>query len=209
MNVAIVSESPADEVAVRVLVEAVLEQPVEFVAAPSARPGGIDGALAIIEPTLKWLHYRRRADGLVLVVDAHDSPLHAGEPHLACEAADTCRLCRIRRRIELCRDSLASLPSYGPIPTAVGLAVPAVEAWYLCGKEQNVSENAWVQRRAPYTKERLKELVYGTDRPSLALETECAKREMRRVVADLALLEREFPVGFGALAADLGSWPNA
>jgi hypothetical protein len=94
--------------------------------------------------------------------------------------------------------------------SAVGLAVPAIEAWYLCGREQNVSENAWAQglkeRRRPYTRNRLKELAYGTDRPSLALETSGAIDEMHRVAQDLGQLERKFPVGFGSLLRDLRAW---
>jgi len=96
----------------------------------------------------------------------------------------------------------------------VGLAVPAIEAWYLCGASQRarVSENIWFQAmregRQAYSQSRLKEWVYGTERPSLELATNRGMEEMRRVVGDMARLERTFPAGFGALLRDLQSWPG-
>ena len=88
----------------------------------------------------------------------------------------------------------------------VGVAVPAIEAWYLCGRDASVSEAAWIagqeSGRAPYTRAELKGRVYGTDRPSLPHETACALREVARQGRDLRRLEHDFP-GFAALAADL------
>ena len=46
--------------------------------------------------------------------------------------------------------------------------------------------------------------VYGTDRPSLALEIDRALAEVERHRSDTRRLEHEFP-GFAALAADLRS----
>ena len=86
------------------------------------------------------------------------------------------------------------------------MAVPAVEAWYLCGRDATVNEAAWIEgqksMRLPYTRAQLKARVYGTDRPSLPLETACAVREVQRHVHDSRRLEHDFP-GFAALAADL------
>lgn len=94
----------------------------------------------------------------------------------------------------------------------MGLAVPAIEAWYLAGLDPHVTETAWIvgmqSRRPPFTKAKLKQDVYGTDRPSLALETECAVKQARRLAepGNLELLEKNFPGGFGALAGDVRSW---
>jgi hypothetical protein len=89
---------------------------------------------------------------------------------------------------------------------AVGVAVPAIEAWYLCGRDPAVTEAAWVEGNArgarPYSRAELKQRVYATDRPSLAHEIDCALREVERHRADSRRLEHEFP-GFAALAADL------
>jgi hypothetical protein len=97
-----------------------------------------------------------------------------------------------------------------PFKIALGVAVPAVEAWYRCGVDSHVSEAAWIMGLQsgtyPYTKNGLKQSVYGTDRPPLALETKRAAEEAQRVIQHLALLERLFPAGFGALARDVRSW---
>src|SRR5690606_10072286 len=89
----------------------------------------------------------------------------------------------------------------------VGLAVPAIEAWYLCGTDSSVSEAAWIQGQKkgyqPYTRAELKERVYGTSRPSLQHEIDCALREVQRHRANPRRLEADFPGGFGALARDL------
>jgi len=213
MRVAILSESPADEAAVGILVAAVLGHGVETIRAPGRRSGGISAAIRAVGITLRRLHYRREADALVVVVDANHSAVHTGPVDARCDLAENCRLCRLREEFARVRGTLSPMPGYAPIRTAVGLAVPAIEAWYLCGREPNVSENAWTlarrEGREPYTKAQLKRLVYGTDIPSLRLETECAEREVRRVVDNLTLLERSFAVGFAALAADLRTWPTA
>ena len=95
----------------------------------------------------------------------------------------------------------------------MGVAVPAIEAWYLCGRDPQVTEAAWVEGqargRAPYTRAELKGRVYGTDRPSLPHETRCALDAVRRQGGDLRRLEVDFPNGFGALARDLRSWKPA
>jgi hypothetical protein len=93
---------------------------------------------------------------------------------------------------------------------AVGIAVPAIEAWYLCGQDPQVTELAWMdgqaQGVAPYTRRDLKWRVYGTDRPSLAFEIQRAVECMRRYHRDPRRLEADFPHGFGALARDLRTW---
>jgi hypothetical protein len=52
----------------------------------------------------------------------------------------------------------------------------------------------------------LKELVYGTDRPSLEHETACAVAEARRIIGDLPAIESAFPAGFGLMAREIRSW---
>lgn len=209
MKVAILSEFPADEAAVQILAAAVLDQPVELVEPHFRRAWGFPAALNILATALKWLHYQRPAEALIVVVDSNDSPLHEGPFDEPCPNAAKCRLCKARALLAETRHGLKDVP-YEPIKTAVGLAVPAIEAWYLCGKDTNVSENAWVQamreHRRPYTRRVLKERVYGTSRPNRALETRCATDEMTRVVQDLGRLERQFPVGFGSLLHDLRQW---
>lgn len=209
MRVTILSESPADEAAVRILVEAVMGQRVEWTVPRSRRSGGIDGVLAVLPAVLKELHYQRTADAMVVVIDSNGSPVHPGEVGVRCDAGEECRLCRTRSLVERVQSALKPV-SHGPIVTAVGLAVPAIEAWFLCGKDSNVSENAWVQgqkeKRPPYTRVGLKQTVYGSDRPGLGLETARAIEEMRRVAADIEHFHRKFPIGFGSLLQDIRAW---
>jgi len=210
MNVAILSESAADEAAVRLLVEAVLGQPVELVP-PRYRArgwGAIPDTIAATVPAVYYSH-SGSAEGLVVVLDSNSSPVHTGAVAALCDDV-RCRLCMARRAVARAVGKLRAVVHRGPLRTAVGLAVPAIEAWYLCGNDPNVSENAWVQARAegqrPYPPNQLKERVYGTDRPSLERETACATREAVRIASDLDMLERKFPIGFGALRSALGNW---
>jgi len=209
MKVAILSESQADEAAVRILLEACLGEAVEPLPRPQ-RLHGWNAVFRVLPGLIRGLHFRRRAEHVVVVLDSNRSPVHEGPVDGPCENPDTCRLCMVRRNIDRVMTELSPVPSQEPIRIAVGLAVPAIEAWYLCGKNPNVSENAWVvgmrENRLPYTKAQLKQEAYGTDRPSLALETERATEEMRRVAENLGLLERKFPQGFGALRSDLRRW---
>jgi hypothetical protein len=48
--------------------------------------------------------------------------------------------------------------------------------------------------------------VYGTDRPSLELETKRALEEARRIIQNIKTIETAFPVGFGLMAAETRSW---
>jgi hypothetical protein len=96
------------------------------------------------------------------------------------------------------------------LKVAIGLAVPAIEAWYLVGKEHQVGEAAWIvglqAGKPPFTKRQLKNLVYGTDRPSLEHETQCAVTEARRVIRDVQAIESAFPAGFGLMANEIRCW---
>jgi hypothetical protein len=96
------------------------------------------------------------------------------------------------------------------LKTAVGIAVPAIEAWLLCGLDPEITEQAWLSalgsRNLPHSKNALKQRVYGTDRPSLEMEKRLMAEHARRLAANLANLEQKFPIGFGLLAKDVRSW---
>ena len=95
---------------------------------------------------------------------------------------------------------------------ALGLAVPAIEAWLLCDVDSHVTEAAWAnglkdeRGRMPYTKKGLKQQLYGTSHPSLALETEKMKEAATRIAGNPGFVEAAFPQGFGALVRSLRSW---
>jgi len=214
MKVAIVSESPADEAAVLILLVGLLQQPIEVFSSPTLRrrPGGWTGVLRTIPTVLRHLYYNTDADALVAVLDSDRSVVHQAA-HDAPDAAEPdCRLCELKSEVARIRGFLRPVEGRQPLKIALGLAVPQVEAWYLTGQDPHVSEAAWLSGllsgTLPYDSKSLKTKVYGTDRPSLDLETRRAREEAERIVRDgkLPLLEQLFPGGFGALAADVRGW---
>ncbi|MFH1499323.1 MAG: hypothetical protein ABII82_16040 [Verrucomicrobiota bacterium] len=204
MKLALLSESPADEAAIGVLVEAVLGRPFTRVH-PTLRARGWPSVLQVLPAIVRHLHFNTDADGLVVVVDSDDTVVHAADHH----HHPRCRLCQLRAAFR--KTSKNFPPAHGRerVLRGIGLAVPAMEGWYLCGRDDEVTEAAWVRGqengRAPYTRRELKSRVYGTDRPNLQLMTTHALAAARRHAADLRRLENDFP-GFRALAEDLRAW---
>jgi len=78
MKLAVLSESPADEAAVRVLVEGLCGANLEFLESPSPRTRGWQGVVNFAETVLRHLHYRTLAEGLVCILDSDESPIHHG-----------------------------------------------------------------------------------------------------------------------------------
>jgi hypothetical protein len=205
MKVALLSESPADETALRVLVAAVLGRDPQWVA-PGYRARGWPNVAQLMPAVLRHLHFNTEADALVVVVDADDSVVHTERHEAPGYFHPHCRMCQLRA---VHRQTVKRLPpAHGRerLLRVIGVAVPAIEAWYLCGRDPGVSEAAWLagqeRGRLPYTRAELKLRVYGTDRPSLPHEIACALREVARLRPDPRRLEHDFP-GFAHLAADL------
>jgi len=204
MKIALLSESPADEAALRVLVGAVIG-PSHFVA-PGFRARGWPNVVQLLPAVIRHLHFNTDTDLLVTVADSDDSVVH-NEAH---ERPDyfhpRCRTCQLRAVFRRTTRKLPGAHGRARVLRGVGVAVPAIEAWYLCGRDPSVSEAAWVEGQAtgrrPYTRAELKWRMYGTDRPSLHHEIDCALREVGRHRIDPRRLENDFP-GFGALARDL------
>jgi hypothetical protein len=209
MKVALLSESPADEAAVRVLVEAVLGHPITQVH-PGLRARGWPNVAQVLPPVLRHLHFNTDAAGLVVVVDTDDSVVHTVVHEAPGYFHPQCRLCQLRAAYRQTVKRLPPARGRKRVLRCIGVAVPAIEAWYLCGRDDHVTEAAWLRGqergRVPYTRAELKLRVYGTDRPSLPLTISCALREVQRHRPDPRRLEADFPNGFGALARDLRSW---
>jgi len=207
MKLAILSESPADEAAVRILVEAVLGESVTLVQA-NLRARGWPSVEQVLPSILRHLHFNTDASGLVVVVDSDDSPM---EHEAFGYFHPYCRICRLRAVFRRVLKNLPPAHGRTRVLRAVGVAVPAVEAWYLCGRDTSVTEAAWMEGQAtgqlPYTRAQLKWRIYGTERPTLAHEMKRAVQEVSKHHGDLRRLEHDFPQGFGSLAHDLRSWP--
>jgi len=214
MKVAILSESEADEAAIRILADGVLGRRTEPPLGPAfrMRGRGWPTVLNVLPAVLAHLHYRSDADGLIVVVDSDLSPIHAQSHKEPGQADMSCRLCQVAEAVAVTRDRLRPVPGRAPLRLAVGLAVPQIEAWYLVGIDPHMNEATWTSGQQFGTfivrRETLKRKAYGTDRPSLEMETERARQHIERIVRDghLPLLESLFPGGFGALANDLRGW---
>lgn len=209
MKLAVLSESPADEAALLVLVEGVLGSPFTTVVS-SLRARGWPSVEQVLPAILRHLHFNTDADGLVVVVDSDDSPVHTVEHEAPGYYHPFCRICRLRAVFRRVLKNLPPAHGRERVLRAVGVAVPAVEAWYLCGRDTSVTEAAWVKGqldgRPPYTRRELKWRVYGTERPTLPHEMKRALQEVTRHHGDMRRLENDFPQGFGSLARDLRDW---
>jgi hypothetical protein len=212
MKVAILSESEADEAAIRILVEGLLGRKTEPTDLPFIRSRGFDAVLRILPVAMRHLHYQTDADALVVVCDSDRTAVHDmshGDPN---GAEGRCRLCQMKAIAAQVRAEAGNRAAYGSLKVALGLAVPQIEAWYLVGRDPHVSEASWINglksKRPPYAPENLKRQVYGTDRPSLRLETEQARQQAKRIVFEghLPVLEQLFPGGFGPLAEAARTW---
>ena len=210
MKVAVLSESPADEAAIRILIDGIIGRQTQSADMPPIRTRGVSGVFKILPTVLKYLHYRTDADALAVVVDSDRTPVHKPEHEQEGGADERCRLCKIRQIVDSVLGQLRPVQGRSQIKIAVGIAVPAIEAWYQCGSDPHVTEAAWIASlpagRFPYTTRSLKEDVYGKSHPSLELETQRAAEEAQRLTQDLPLLEQCFPTGFGALTRDVRNW---
>ena len=205
MKVALLSESPADEAVLRELVTAVLGAVPAFTTA-GFRARGWPNVAQVLPAVIRHLHFNTDTDALVVTADTDDSVVHTAGHEAPGYFHPQCRLCQLRA---VYRQTVRKLPparGRARVLRCVGVAVPALEAWLLCGRDSRVGEASWLAGQAagrpPYTRTELKWSVYGTDRPSLPYEISCALREVQRHRQDTRRLEHDFP-GFGALANDL------
>ena len=209
MKVALLSESPADEAALRVLVEAVLGATPRFVS-HGLRARGWPNVAQVLPAVIRHLHFNTDTDLLVVVVDSDDSVVHGAVHERPDYFHPQCRMCQLRAVFRQTAKKLPPAHGRERVLRGIGVAVPAIEAWYLCGRDASVSEAAWVMGqesgRQPYSRAELKWRVYGTDRPNLPHEIRCALHEVERHRRDPRRLEHEFP-GFAALARDLRERP--
>ena len=162
----------------------------------------------MLRPVLLELHYNTDAEGFVFIVDSNGSPTHTAAHANAPDSK--CRLCQLQRIVSEVQQQVRPVPNRPPLKIALGVAVPQIEAWLLCGADPHVTEAAWINGlktgQKPYTQPGLKEQLYGTSHPSLPIETEAMKIAATRLAADLSGLKNLFPVGFGNLQSDLASW---
>jgi hypothetical protein len=210
MKIAYLAESPADAAALAILTEAVLGRKTEPVSHAGLRHRGWPTVRTVLPAVLKELHYHTDAEGFVLIVDSNGSPPHFKEHERPGASERQCRLCQLRRIADEIQKSVRPRATLPPLKIALGLAVPTIEAWLLCGVDSHVTEAAWInglkQGPMPYTKKGLKQQLYGTSHPSLDVETEAMKEAASRLAENLSSLSNLFPQGFGHLQDSLKNW---
>jgi len=209
MKAAIFSESHHDDVAVHIWVEAILGQRVELLYPPQLEArSGWTSFLRLIPTVVRHLHYRTDVEGLIIVADSDDSAIHSPS-HKGLDRED-CRYCRLSQRVEETKAKLRPKRGKPPLKTAIGIAVPAIEAWFRCGLAPHVNEAAYVQKLQAsdliQVRNQLKRDVYGSDRPSSKTQREQAVEQARRLARNLDVLEQQFPNGFGLFAEALRQW---
>jgi hypothetical protein len=208
MKLSVLSESEADETAIRILSEAVLEEAVEAVAGPRLRSRNWSAVLAMLGTAIRAHHFQTDAEVLVTVVDSDEEPIHLAQHDEPGHADRACRLCIMRGIVTQTFKWLPAREGRPPLRVALGLAVPAIEGWYLCGRNHQVGEAPWrigllKQGPFPYTKKALKKQVYGVETPNFHQTMEYGVNEAKRVAQMLKRLEADFPGGFGSLANEL------
>jgi hypothetical protein len=211
MKVAIVSESPADTTAIHILLEALAGRRIELVKDARLRAGGWPSMLHAIDVELKYLHYRTDAHALIAVADSDDSPVHEPAHESSGSAVESCRVCRLRAKIGSIQANLRPRHLSYRIGVAIGLAVPALEAWLLCGRNPHAAEGKFIRERQAgnslFTlRKELKRELYGTESPTLENAKACATREATRLAQNLSQLEEQFPLGFKPFAQMIRTW---
>ncbi|MBX7171075.1 MAG: hypothetical protein K1X72_08960 [Pyrinomonadaceae bacterium] len=211
MKIAFFSESVADESALKILVSGILQEEIEETDLPNKliyrSCTHLDKDLPAV---INAVHYNSNAEALIVVSDSDDTPVHIND-HEENEN-EKCRLCQLRKAIEKSLSKLQTFEGKNLLKVAIGVPVPAIEAWYLIGINPQVSSNYWIRfqngEKIRYDRQKLKEQVYGTARPSLKLETERAIEESTRIVENELIedLETNFPQGFGKMADEVRNW---
>jgi hypothetical protein len=210
VKIAVVSESPADEAAIRILVDAIVGVESELVSLRT-RPNGWTRIFDLLPNIISGLYYGQPdVDGLVIVMDSDETPPHQNAHESPHESHPDCRLCQLRVRVRDALSKLKPLANRPNLKVALGLAVPAIEAWYRAGIDGHVMEAAWSRRLSgedvSYDKRSLKRDAYGSHQPGLEMKIKAATASAQRLRENLELLEQLFPNGFGSLLRDLQGW---
>lgn len=206
MKIAFFSESLADEAALKILAAGILGEEIEEISLPNTiiqrSSSHLDKNLSSV---IRGVYYWTDAEALIVVSDSDDSPVHIQKHET--EPNYQCRLCQLVRTVA---ETIATLKGDRVFRVAIGVPVPAIEAWYLCGVNAHVNEATWIRKqngeKIQYDRKSLKVELYGNDRPAIEILREKAIESAERLVEDLEQLEEFFPQGFGCLVNEIRSW---
>ncbi len=207
MKVAIFSESPSDEAALKILVEGIIGEEIEEVPYPNRLQSRGSGVLRDVPIVLRGVYYNTEAEFLIIVRDSDDTPVHKkehDEPNN--KETENCRYCELRREVKSALENLTPTQGKENFKVAIGVAVPASEAWLLCGVNKHASETTWINRQeekdfSTYNdRKRLKAELYGSNIASSETVIKRSTESAERLAANIEQLEILFPEGFGNMA---------
>lgn len=209
MKIAFFSESIADEAALKILVARILGEEIEETNLPNRleyrSSSHLDRNLPAV---ISAVHYNSNAEALIIVSDSDDTPVHTKEHEKFFN--ERCRLCQLQKATDDKISKLREVEEKGIIKVAIGVPVPAIEAWYLCGVNAHINEVTWIRKQngeqISYDRKSLKIELYGNDRPPLKILTEKAVESAESLTGKLEQLEQLFPQGFGTFAGKIRSW---
>lgn len=206
MKIAFFSESPADEAALKIIVAGILGEEFEETDLPNTIERRSSSHVDKLLPNvIKGVFYWTDADALIVVSDSDDTSVHTKEHET--ELNEQCRLCQLRKAVA---ETVSNLKGERTFRVAVGVPVPAIEAWFLCSINPHVNEATWIRKqngeRISYDRKSLKVELYGNDRPAIEILKEKAIESAERLVEDLEQLEKLFPQGFGCLINEIRGW---
>ncbi|MCH8822127.1 MAG: hypothetical protein IH984_01340 [Planctomycetes bacterium] len=210
MRIGILSESKVDETAYKILVEGILDKPVEIIKSYRKRGGGWIAAKNQVIPIIRDLH-RTDADGFVFVADSDSTLPHNSAHEDQSDGNPDCRLCQIKKLVENILGTLPARAGRAPLKVAIGMATPAIEAWLLSGIERNCTE-AWFReeqskgRLSGQARRDLKIKKYGSLQASANIRMLRTLENANRIAEDLDALEQRFQFGFGHLRKSLAEW---
>jgi len=202
MELAVLSESSADEAGLFAFVQSHVKGPLARAACPMRVRRGWPAIRDDLGPALRAIYHYTSAQCLLIVVDADGAPLDENHPND-----------RLTQLNEIVGRSLRiNRQDRPPLRVAIGLAVPSIEAWWRAPHDPLITEAAWKARQRPggagYTKLSLKSQLYGTEDPSLASETAVLCNGAAAVAAAASVLAARFPYGFLPMLREIQSWDS-
>src|SRR5688572_12174144 len=100
MKITIVSESPADEEAIRILLDGIRGTPFEVMPLIRRRPQGWTDVVKSMPAVVKEVFFNFEAEALAVVIDSDLSPVHAPEHEGLGAPFAKCRYCELKATIE-------------------------------------------------------------------------------------------------------------
>lgn len=211
MKIAFFSESKIDETVLKNLVEEISESEIEETdIRKKLRFRSSSHLVKNLSVVISSVHYNSDAKFLVIASDSDDYPVHISQHDI--NENGECHLCRLRKIVKNSLAEMQAVEGKEMLKVAIGVPVPAIEAWLLFGKNPQVSENTWIRKqngeKINYNRKKLKTELYGGERVSEEKKIEISIKAIERIVENQLLddLEKSFPQGFGSLSNEVKSW---